>query len=421
MLAPVLRAITPEARWMLILAASLSTLSACRFDRSGVAAQGHDSRLLIVDGGADLAPGLDLTPGVDLGPDAGPGPSCAIAGGYHHTCALSAGALWCWGAGTAGQLGVGETASHPTPALVAKSGWEGPTPGGQGDYSCAIKTDGSLWCWGANDRGQLGQGTTVSGYLLPTGVGTDQWLVAARGQEHTCGVRSDQTLWCWGRNDEGELGMGDLLTRTVPTRVAAGTTWKAISPGDGHTCGIQTDGTLWCWGRNSQGQLGLGPSAVKQHVLPIKVGSDTWAELACGQHYTCAVRTDGTLWCWGENSSKQLGLGDNAQRDEPTQVGSATGWVRVATSWFHTCGIQQDGRLWCWGRNVEGQLGTGDTTTRDTPELLSGTGWAGVAVCKFSTCAIRTDGSVWCTGENSSGQLGLGDTAPRNLLTELTF
>jgi hypothetical protein len=190
--------------------------------------------------------------------------------------------------------------------------------------------------------------------------------------------------------------------------------WSSVSAGNcWHTIAIKTDGTLWVWGDNFYGQLGLGDTT--NRYTPTKVGTDTnWAYVSAGCANTIAIKTDGTLWAWGWNYTGQLGLGDTTNRYTPTQVGSDTNWAYVSAGDSHTVAIKKDGTLWAWGDNFYGQLGLGDTTDRYTPTLVgSDTNWAYVSAGLYHTIAIKTNGTLWAWGRNNFGQLGLGDTTNR--------
>jgi hypothetical protein len=324
--------------------------------------------------------------------------------------------LWGWGNNAKGQLGVGDTTNTSDPTQVsADTDWASVTAGGSNTF--AVRTDGTLWGWGDNEFGQLGLGDTTD-RTSPTQVGTDtDWLTASTGNGHTLALRTDGTLWAWGSNDSGQLGLGDTTNRTSPTQVGTATTWASIATGGNHALAVRTDGTLWAWGNGGQGKLGLGDTS--NRTSPTQVGTaTTWATASGGNGHTLAVRTDGTLWAWGQNNNGQLGLGDTTGRTSPTQVGTDTNWASVSTGGItaggnHSLGVRTDGTLWAWGNNGQGRLGLGDTTNRTSPtQVGTDTDWADVAAGNHSL-GLRTDGTLWAWGSNGSGQLGLGDTTDR--------
>lgn len=240
------------------------------------------------------------------------------------------------------------------------------------DHTCAKRSDGTLWCRGFNGSGQLGVGDTTR-RLAPAYVKTllsgINGVGLSVGLDHTC--ITDLDLWCWGGNAYGQLGLGDTSTRLTPVEIQSNSQWTSnVSGGKGHTCARQPS-FLYCWGNNSHGQLGLGHTD-ERHV-PTNVPAGTgggWTGVSVGSLQTCAKRGDGTLWCWGNNFSGQLGLGDKVNRHSPTKVGTAATWQTVSAGTNHACAPRTDGTLWCWGRNFDGQLGLGDTTERLTPTLV---------------------------------------------------
>jgi alpha-tubulin suppressor-like RCC1 family protein len=340
----------------------------------------------------------------------------AVSAGGSYTCGISTDhSLWCWGDNRHGQLGVGDTKKRAVPTQVGTgTDWVGLVAGNA--HTCATRTDHTLWCWGWNRDGQLGIGSKNLKRTTPTRVGAGaEWAeVSAAGFAHTCGTRTDHTLWCWGSNGAGQLGLGDNTNRSTPTQVGTGTDWSHATAGDSHICATRADRTLWCWGDNIVGQLGLGDTTTR--TTPTRVGTATeWAEVSARNGYhTCATRTDHTLWCWGFNSTGQLGLGDTAARTTPTRVGTDADWDQLGAGHRQTCGTRTDHTLWCWGDNTYGQLGLGDTTNRSAPtQVGTSTDWAAISSGARHTCATRTDHTLWCWGDNTYGQLGLGDQAAR--------
>jgi alpha-tubulin suppressor-like RCC1 family protein len=191
-------------------------------------------------------------------------------------------------------------------------------------------------------------------------------LTVSAGANHTCAIKKDGSLWCWGWNGSGQLGLGDYAQRLIPEKVMALSTTPvvSVSAGDAHTCAVDQDKSLWCWGWNGSGQLGLGDTDTAQRLIPEKVmalSTTPVVSVSAGDFHTCAVGQDKSLWCWGENSGGQLGLGDTAQRLIPEKVMalSTTPVVSVSAGYAHTCAVDQDKSLWCWGENSGGQLGLG--------------------------------------------------------------
>jgi alpha-tubulin suppressor-like RCC1 family protein len=359
-----------------------------------------------------------------LAPAAGSsGGAAGVFAGQEFTCALAAGRGWCFGANVDGALGSGDRATHLAPVTVAAPAGFDRLAAGE-NHTCGIEHGtGALWCWGYNAAGQLGLGDTA-GRDAPARLAAPATAVAlAAGYNHTCAIDAGHALWCWGDNTEGQLGQGDqpgAPDAPTPLRVGADSDWLAVAAGQGHTCGVRAPGTMWCWGRNSQRELGTGLTA-EQVRAPAQAGAfqDWTAALDVGQESSCGIRAGGTLWCWGDNSFGQLGASP-ATTDvaTPTQVGADADWAAVSIDTFSACALKGDGSLWCWGRNAEGQLGTGDNADRDTPtQVGAGATWADTSVGRFHACATRSDGAVACMGENSNGQLGQGDTTRRSVPT----
>ncbi|MBK8078783.1 MAG: fibronectin type III domain-containing protein [Kineosporiaceae bacterium] len=356
-----------------------------------------------------------------------------VGAGVSATCATRTDAsLWCWGYNGQGELGDGTTTNRYSPTQIAAgTAWSTTIPpsltesgGATYVHTCASLAVGGVACWGSNHGGQIGSGSDES--VTTIGSPSDpSWTAVGAGDSYSCAIKANGTLWCLGLNTSYQLGLNDTTNRTALTQVGVATTWASVSGGYTHTCATRTDGTLWCWGQNASGQLGTGDTT--QRTTPTQIGSaTTWAQVSVAAHYdgtattarhTCAVRTDGTLWCWGLNGTGQLGLGDTGNRGGPTQIGSGTTWSQVTVGSKHTCATKTDHTLWCWGDNTESRLGDGTTTQRTSPYQIGGAVWSSTPGTLDTndnhTCAGRTDGTLWCWGVNADGQLGDGTSSPK--------
>jgi alpha-tubulin suppressor-like RCC1 family protein len=337
-----------------------------------------------------------------------------ISANHYHTCAIiSDNSLWCWGSNLYGQLGLGFSGGNiNTPQKVTE---EVASVSVGERHTCSMKQDNSPLCWGSNWLGQIGDGTNIQ-RLSPYPVKISDIVISvSSGYYHTCALMSDRSLWCWGINSEGQLGSGSSThycdgwyCNKNPTKIMDDVV--QFSAGENHTCAVKTDGSLWCWGNNSYGQLGDGTYTDRN--TPVQIMSSGVSSVALGGYHTCAVKTDGSLWCWGYNGSGQLGDGTYTSRNTPVQIMSS-GVSSVALGGYHTCAVKTDGSLWCWGRNGYGQLGDGTNTSRNTPVQIMSSGVSSVAAGEYHTCAVKTDGSLWCWGVNWYGQLGDGTYTSR--------
>src|SRR5689334_10063223 len=242
-----------------------------------------------------------------------------------------------------------------------------------------------------------------------------RWLQVAAGGNFTCGIREGNTLWCWGAPDFGDLGTGAVSQKLRPQQIGKPTSgWVSVTAGSDHACALRRDTTLWCWGDNGEGEAGTGSPAdtvTRPHQVTTPA-ADGWASAAAGTGHTCAIRGDGTLWCWGFGPDGELGTGGTADQGLPQQVTTpaADGWAGVAAGAGHTCAVRADATLWCWGSGFFGQLGTGGIVGQPLPQQVTtpaADGWTSVAAGGFFTCALRTH-ALWCWGDNDDGELGIG-------------
>ncbi|MFH1226716.1 MAG: hypothetical protein V1701_02280 [Planctomycetota bacterium] len=341
----------------------------------------------------------------------------AIAVGYGHTIARKPDdSLWAWGDNNGGQLGDGTITNKNTPTRIGTAtNW--PTIAAASYSTIALKADGTLWAWGYNYYGQLGDGTNIDKHT-PTHIGTaTNWSTIATGF-HTVAIKTDGTLWAWGYNCYGQLGDGTTISRTTPSCIGTLVNWLTIAAGRSHTIARKTDGSLWAWGYNVDGQLGDGTYIDK--YIPTHIGTDTnWSAIDAGLDHTIALKTDGSLWAWGFNNYGQLGNGTTTGRTVPTRIGTATNWLTIAAGESHTIALKTDGTLWAWGWNSFGQLGDGTTTSKNVPTQIAGTNWSAIAGGGRHTVALKSDGSLWTWGWNVYGQLGDGTNIDRHTPTQV--
>jgi alpha-tubulin suppressor-like RCC1 family protein len=338
-----------------------------------------------------------------------------IAAGQTHTCAITnAGGVKCWGANNYGQLGDGTTKNRLIAGDVS-----GLTSGvlalAAGRFhTCALTTAGGLKCWGRNTEGELGDGTITNRFtpVDVSGLATGVTQITA-GSFHSC-ARIGGAAKCWGQNVYGQLGNGTRVNSSTPVDVnglAAGV--QTIAAGAGHTCALKGIRTK-CWGFNGDGELGDGTTVNK--LAPVNAKGKMTA-VAGGDRHTCAVADTGRAKCWGWNAYGQLGDGSITSRLTPVRVIAlrpAQNNDDVLTGGGgHTCALTDTGAVRCWGQNIYGQLGDGTTASRSTPRATKAGPAVAIAAGVAHTCALKSTGKVRCWGRNLNGQLGDGTTANR--------
>ena len=368
-----------------------------------------------------------------------------LTAGSYHTCAMTlAGAAWCWGSSNRGQLGDGTTSNRTTPVEVSmpsssafasvKAGYH---------HTCGLSTSGDAYCWGRNDYGQLGDGTTTqrivaTRVVLPAGLALS---AISAGGFHTCGVTTSGDAYCWGDASWGQLGYGpdyapvypypvagQVPVPAVPTAPAPPTPsptaaptvapvlgrFTSINAGSSHTCGLNESGTAFCWGSNTSGQLGDG--TITTRSMPVTVsGGLTFASLTAGYSHTCGLASGGAAYCWGQGSA-QLGngLSSYAPVTGPVAVSGGLPFTSLVAGNSHTCGLVSGGTAYCWGANSYGELGDGNTTSQSIPVAVSGgLAFTSLVAGTDHTCGLAIGGTAYCWGSNSSGQLGDGTTTSR--------
>ena len=343
--------------------------------------------------------------------------------------------LYAWGANTFGELypaGItgGEPARRSSPVQIPGTTWKDfANISGKAPFnSIASKTDGTMWVWGRNQQGALGQNNTTY-YSSPVQIPGTNWTgtydTMSGAYFTSFAIKTDGTLWSWGYNGNGALGQNDRTTRSSPVQVP-GTTWAVTASTIGATYAIKTDGTLWVWGYNATGALGLNQPANTRYSSPTQIPGTTWSKIATGERNAFALKTDGTMWSWGRNESGWLGLNEGANpgphKSSPCQIGSDTSWTsNYAVSYQGALAIKTDGTLWSWGKNNNGHLGQNSQANYSSPvQVGSESTWSSVNISgEFKVRAIKTDGTLWSWGYNHKGQLGLNDTTQRSSPTQV--
>ena len=339
-----------------------------------------------------------------------PPPVASVSAGSIHTCGLTTpGDAYCWGFNDFGQLGDGSTIGSLTPVLVS-GGIRFSSISTRGGHTCGVTSVGDAYCWGENFRGQLGDGTRIN-RLTPVLVsGGLSFASVSAGWGNTCGVTTAGDAYCWGDNFYGQLGDGTTINRLTPVAVAGGLTLASLSTG-AQTCGVTAAGDAYCWGDNRGGMLGDGITINRLTPVPV-AGGLTFASLSTGAP-TCGVTTAGDAYCWGRNQSGQLGDGTTNRSVTPVLVSGGLSFASVSAGGSTTCGVTTARDAYCWGWNSSGQLGDGTRADRHTLMLVAG----GLSFASVSTgaqtCAVTTAGVAYCWGFNSDGQLGDGSTTDR--------
>ena len=364
----------------------------------------------------------------------------SVWGGARGTIILkSDGTIWTWGANFNGKLGIGEANDLRalTPVEVHGAGNTGffnsvkAIMGGE-IHNVALKSDGTVWCWGWNAFGQLGNGTTndswvpIQAGLTATPPMTN--VVKLGGRPYfTLAEKADGTIWAWGMNQFGQMGNGTLTPfgsppNSVPVMVSNSAPGGPINGALQITCGYQfgaalaTNGTVWIWGSGSHGEQGTG--AVTANYIPVQVpGLTNITQISAGWFHILARKSDGTVWAWGNNSSGEVGDGTTNNDFTPARVLNVSNIVAVSGGDSHSSALATDGTIWKWGRNDVGELGinSADTNAHPLPvKILTdkfGNGFSNVvmmAARDYHNIAVKADGSVWMWGANDQGQCGDG-------------
>lgn len=342
---------------------------------------------------------------------------------------------YCWGMNLVGQLGSGTTTSSTTPVAVtgdlrfiALAAGGRATNGQATDlraHTCGLTTSGTVYCWGNNWRGQLGDGSTTNSSIPVAVYGGLTFRALAAGAFHTCALSAYGHAYCWGTNYDGQLGDSSTDESSIPVAVVGGIRFRTLVTGWSHTCGLTGAGKAHCWGGNSDGQLGDGSTT--DNSAPVAVaGGLTFTTLAANpvSNATCGLATTGAVYCWG----RVFMNGSLVISSIPVALSGDWRFSALAVGSYHTCGLTSFGAAYCWGVNFWGELGDGSTNESLTPVAVTG-GWNftalaagdGIITTQMSsqqsahTCGLTTSGAVYCWGGNSWGQLGNGSTTDSSI------
>jgi alpha-tubulin suppressor-like RCC1 family protein len=332
------------------------------------------------------------------------------AGDNHNLYLQPNGSVWAWGLNSSGQIGDGTTTTRKSPVqLTTLTGMEAVSSGTA--YSLALKNDGTVWAWGLNTSGQLGDGTTTQ-QTSPEQLTTLSGMIAvSAGGSQSLALKNDGTVWAWGLNANGQLGDGTTTQQTSPEQLTTLSGMVAISAGTSHSLALKSDGTVWAWGKNNNGQLGDGTTT--QRTSPVKLtGIGNIVAISAGASHSLALDADGNVWAWGDNNFGDVGDGTTTQRNSPVEIASLGGMTAIKASNLFSLALKSDGTVWAWGKNSNGQLGNNTTVEQNSPVQASGlTGAVVISAGALHSAAITSNGAIWTWGSNGNGQLGVGTTA----------
>ena len=378
----------------------------------------------------------------------------SVTAGGRNSCAIDdGGVLYCWGFNGDGQLGIGQDPAGSGPIYAAPQAV--PPTGNQTFasmngglfHNCAVTFSHVAYCWGDNNNGQLGIGVNTRSANSPTSVKLAiPFRSVSAGRVHSCGISIGGRGYCWGANERGQLGANigfDTLTVPGTTLISfhdanepkelgapfgAGTyffgpwDWSAIAAGGVHTCAIRQGGAAYCWGLGREGQHGNGGNSVDEYFPQLVAGGVQFDSVTAGYKHSCALSIAGAIWCWGDNTDGQLGNGNNVASNVPVAVAGGLVFASVSAGYSHTCGLLAGGAAYCWGRNNRGQLGNATTASSTAPVAVAlGLQFKNLSAGDFHTCGVTTANVAYCWGDNEYGTIGDGSQADRTAPTKIRF
>lgn len=326
--------------------------------------------------------------------------------------------MWGWGNNPSGRLADNTTINRSSPVqeITCSTNWCNISAAHY--HMAGLKADGSIWSWGCGTNGGLGDNSTIckSSPVREVSSGTS-WCCVCAGHYFAAALKTDGSLWTWGSNQSGRLGNNAGPNESSPVReISSGTTWRQLSTSWCHTLALKSDGTMWGWGRNNNGNLGDNTTVDRSSpVQEISVAS-TWCSLATGIDSSSAIKNDGTLWTWGNGANGKLGNNSTISRSSPAQEFTASTWLCVETGPAHMIAIKAGGSLWTWGCGVCGRLGNNSVAQTSSPvqEASLSTTWCEINAGCQNSSAIKTDGSLWSWGCAPAGLLGNNSTTDRS-------
>jgi alpha-tubulin suppressor-like RCC1 family protein len=352
-----------------------------------------------------------------------------VSVGSWHACGVTTDdRAYCWGQNFSGELGDGNPgAAAVSRPVAAAAGLRFQDVRAGADHTCGLTTDHQIFCWGSNTDGQLGDGSNSQYSLAPVRLaGARRYGQLRVGEAHACAITLGGATFCWGANEHGQLGDGTTTGRRAPVRVAGGIAFIRVSTGAFHTCGLTAANKAYCWGFNGTGQIGDRTSTTRLKPAPVS-GGIAFTTISAGGAHTCGVGTDHQAYCWGWNRYGTLGDGTTDRHSRPLPVAGGLAFSGVSAGAAHTCGVTTDKRAYCWGYNWYGQVGDGTDATGGEPFVVyrpSPVAVAGglhfdavlAADGRFGdyTCGVTTDGRGYCWGVNTDGNLGDGSTEQRS-------
>jgi alpha-tubulin suppressor-like RCC1 family protein len=321
--------------------------------------------------------------------------------------------LYAWGNNGNGRLGDGTVVNKSSPVSVVGGFTDWIQVSGGSINNLGLRANGTVWAWGSNTFGTLGDGTLVT-RSSPVSVvgGFTDWIQVSGGNAYSLGLRANGTAWAWGIASNGRLGDNTIAARSSPVSVVGGyTDWIQVSAGGAHSLGLRANGTAWAWGLGTDGRLGDDTVVTKSSPVSVIGGFTDWIQVDGGFSHSVGLRANGTAWAWGSNGSGRLGDGTAVDKSSPVSIiGGFTDWIQVDGGSLHSLGVRANGTAWAWGSGANGRLGDGTIVSKSSPVSVIGgyTDWIQVSGGEFNSVGLRANGTAWAWGLGTDGRLGDG-------------